>query len=193
MASAVKQVCRQAQQFSWHRTQWLSIRQTSRLTQLQPHRSFSNSRIRNAETENKDDDSSSSSAPYFNKRFFDNLDADDQATYRELTAAERQQMERVEEALRDEFSTDGRADRELEETIRTTMLEVDQDFPEEPAEWEPRNDGLFQMGEKEDIGPDDVFANDDISSSAHGELEQHREIREYARNAAWEMPLLARA
>jgi small subunit ribosomal protein S35 len=30
-----------------------------------------------------------------------------------------------------------------------------------------------------------------ISSLAHGELEQHREMRHYARLAAWEMPMLA--
>jgi small subunit ribosomal protein S35 len=33
--------------------------------------------------------------------------------------------------------------------------------------------------------------HDDITSLAHGELEQHREMRHYARLAAWEMPLLS--
>jgi len=33
--------------------------------------------------------------------------------------------------------------------------------------------------------------DDDMSSLAHGELEQHREMRHYARLAAWEMPLLS--
>jgi len=33
--------------------------------------------------------------------------------------------------------------------------------------------------------------HDDIPSLAHGELEQHREMRHYARLAAWDMPLLA--
>ena len=33
---------------------------------------------------------------------------------------------------------------------------------------------------------------DDISSAGHAELDQHREAREYARIAAYEMPLLAR-
>lgn len=33
--------------------------------------------------------------------------------------------------------------------------------------------------------------HDDISSLGHGELEQHREMRHYARLAAWEMPLLS--
>lgn len=52
--------------------------------------------------------------------------------------------------------------------------------------------GLFSMGEvdPQDTGEDEEFDGDDISSIAHGQLEQHREFREYARIAAWEMPLL---
>lgn len=42
--------------------------------------------------------------------------------------------------------------------------------------------------EYEDTLQDD---DDDINALAHGELEQHREIRHYARLAAWEMPLLS--
>jgi small subunit ribosomal protein S35 len=42
--------------------------------------------------------------------------------------------------------------------------------------------------EDEDTLDDD---HDDMPSLAHGELEQHREMRHYARLAAWEMPLLA--
>ena len=53
--------------------------------------------------------------------------------------------------------------------------------------------GLMAMGEDEpqDTGEDDLYSGDDITSLAHGELEQHREMREYARIAAWEMPLLS--
>ncbi|KAL9033982.1 MAG: hypothetical protein Q9180_005657 [Flavoplaca navasiana] len=54
--------------------------------------------------------------------------------------------------------------------------------------------GLMAMGEidEQDSGEDDDFEGDDITSTAHGELEQHREIREYARIAAWEMPMLSK-
>ncbi|KAH0599958.1 hypothetical protein MHUMG1_02748 [Metarhizium humberi] len=37
----------------------------------------------------------------------------------------------------------------------------------------------------------DEFDEDDITSMAHGKLEEVREMRHYARLAAWEMPLLA--
>lgn len=51
-------------------------------------------------------------------------------------------------------------------------------------------DGFWMEGE-EDMGDDEEWHGDDISSTAHAELEQQREIREYMRIAAWEMPLLA--
>ncbi len=53
--------------------------------------------------------------------------------------------------------------------------------------------GLMAMGEVEpqESGEDEEFDGDDISSVAHGQLEQHREMREYARIAAWQLPLLS--
>lgn len=41
----------------------------------------------------------------------------------------------------------------------------------------------------EDVG--DEFDEDDITSMAHGKLDEVREYRHYARIAAWEMPLLS--
>jgi small subunit ribosomal protein S35 len=43
----------------------------------------------------------------------------------------------------------------------------------------------------DEIGEDE-FEEDDMTSMAHGKLEEHREYREYARIAIWEMPLLAK-
>jgi len=40
-------------------------------------------------------------------------------------------------------------------------------------------------------GWDEEFESDDITSLGHGELEQHREIREFMQYAAWELPLLS--
>ena len=53
--------------------------------------------------------------------------------------------------------------------------------------------GFFSMGEEDPVatGEDEEFEGDDITFLAHGDLEQHRELREYARIAAWEMPLLS--
>lgn len=56
--------------------------------------------------------------------------------------------------------------------------------------------GFMNMGVKrgaEDFELEDPeFQGDDITSMAHGQLEEHREFRQYARIAAWEMPLLTR-
>lgn len=49
------------------------------------------------------------------------------------------------------------------------------------------NMGEAEPWEDDGMLPDD---DDDITSMGHGELEQHREMRHYARLAAWEMPLL---
>ncbi|KAF2739723.1 hypothetical protein EJ04DRAFT_508581 [Polyplosphaeria fusca] len=49
--------------------------------------------------------------------------------------------------------------------------------------------GFWAEGEEE-MGPDEDYYGDDLTSLGHGELEQHRELREYARLAAWELPLL---
>lgn len=100
-------------------------------------------------------------------------------------------MEDVKRALDDEFSQGTRTDQDLAGMADFMAREVEDTFPEPPAERQPFNNGFFQMGEREDIGMDDEFKEDDITSLAHAELEQHREMREYLRLASWEMPLLA--
>ena len=46
-----------------------------------------------------------------------------------------------------------------------------------------------EMAQVED-GDEDIQDNE-ITSMAHAELEMHREMREYARIAAWDMPMLS--
>ncbi|EOD43133.1 putative mitochondrial ribosomal small subunit component protein [Neofusicoccum parvum UCRNP2] len=55
----------------------------------------------------------------------------------------------------------------------------------------PARAGFWMEGEP-DMGEDEEWHGDDITSTGHAELEQQREIREYMRIAAWEMPLLAK-
>jgi small subunit ribosomal protein S35 len=54
--------------------------------------------------------------------------------------------------------------------------------------WAEEEDDEFGIVEDQD----DEFHDDDLTSMAHAELELHREVREYARIAAWDMPLLSR-
>ncbi|EED17713.1 37S ribosomal protein Rsm24, putative [Talaromyces stipitatus ATCC 10500] len=58
-----------------------------------------------------------------------------------------------------------------------------------------RNRGFWAEEEEDEFSNaedgDDTYNDDEITSMAHAELELHREIREYARIAAWDMPLLS--
>lgn len=69
------------------------------------------------------------------------------------------------------------------------MTEEDWRLREDP----PRKStlGFWAEGE-EGLGKDEDYYGDDLTSLGHGELEQHRELREYARLIAWELPLLGR-
>ncbi|KAL1310567.1 hypothetical protein AAFC00_000846 [Neodothiora populina] len=191
MATAARQVCRQARQhLSSHRTQWLSLRQTATATK----RCLSTSPMtRNAEDKQTESggDGEDGNAPHFNSHFWRRLNRADRLKYQTSSPEVRKDMERVGKIMREELGPGSRTHREMDESIRNALHEIEESFPDPLEEREYRSDGFFNMGEKEDIGPDDDFKGDDISSTAHGELEQTREIREYARNAAWEMPLLA--
>jgi small subunit ribosomal protein S35 len=70
-------------------------------------------------------------------------------------------------------------------------LEKDEDFDIEEDDKRKAAMGFWSEGE-ESMGPDDDYYGDDITSHGHGELQQHRDLREYARLIAWELPLLSR-
>lgn len=71
-------------------------------------------------------------------------------------------------------------------------LEKEEDY-DIPTRLAPRNvkQGFWAEGEP-GMGPDEDYYGDDITSHGHGELQRHRELREYARLIAWELPLLSR-
>lgn len=74
-------------------------------------------------------------------------------------------------------------EQEMEDEIRAISPNIGREPP-------LINKGFFAMDEDEEEGPDPPFLADDISSTAHGELEQVRELRELYRVAGWDMPLL---
>jgi small subunit ribosomal protein S35 len=69
-------------------------------------------------------------------------------------------------------------------------LETDEDFDIEEDDKRKASMGFWAEGE-ESMGPDEDYYGDDLTSHGHGELQQHRELREYARLIAWELPLLS--
>jgi small subunit ribosomal protein S35 len=70
-------------------------------------------------------------------------------------------------------------------------LEKDEDFDIEEDDKRKIASGFWAEGE-ESMGPDEDYFGDDLTSHGHGELAQHRQLREYNRLVAWEMPLLNR-
>lgn len=80
---------------------------------------------------------------------------------------------------------------QLDETFR--KLERDEPFrleaPLTKAKGFWAEDDEDEFAQVED-GDEDV-EDDEISSMAHAEMELHREMRQYARIAAWDMPMLS--
>jgi small subunit ribosomal protein S35 len=88
----------------------------------------------------------------------------------------------------------------LEDAVESNQRDFDEmDRLYGEGEWMPKltRDDLFN--EEDADSPDDVdrgmkddeFDDDDMMSIAHGKLDELREYREYARIAAWQMPLLS--
>ena len=141
----------------------------------------------------RDDDSE----PPAEKKPFDflsSLDKDGRAYYDTLSSEEKAKMEEVAYKL-DEYMTSPKVQSDINAEVAEASAELQAEkrrLESPPSFTEKIKPGLMAMGEvdPQDVGEDEEFEGDDISSLAHGELEQHREMREYARIAAWEMPLL---
>ncbi|KAI9787970.1 MAG: 37S ribosomal protein S24, mitochondrial [Candelina submexicana] len=159
-------------------------RSTSRLP-LPPCRQFNSSCRRRDKA---------SSKPY--PSFAATLDPEDRADYEALSPAERAAFEADAKRLEEHMTSRGvEADiaSEVANAAHQIALENDPRDSEHQVV-RPKRGAYLPMGEVDEYGTGDdpEFAEDDMSSTAHGELEQHREIREYARLAAWEMPLLSK-
>ncbi|KAI8935562.1 hypothetical protein NX059_008131 [Plenodomus lindquistii] len=69
-------------------------------------------------------------------------------------------------------------------------LEIDEDFDIEEDDKRKVLQGFWAEGD-ESMGVDEDYFGDDVTSHGHGELQIQRDIREYARLIAWELPLLS--
>lgn len=84
--------------------------------------------------------------------------------------------------------------------MRTEIERLASDINEETATLRrpmiPKKDSFWNSDEPDqdlitdEVGEDD-FEEDDMMAMGHAKLEEHREFREYARVAVWEMPLLS--
>lgn len=123
---------------------------------------------------------------------YNDLGPDDKAEYDSLSPEEKIEYQEEAAAIVAHMSSP-----EVESEFNAEISQMAYEMAQEPLldnkPLDRPKPGLMALGEidEQDIGADEKFKGDDISSLAHGELEQHREIREMARIAAWEMPLLS--
>lgn len=112
--------------------------------------------------------------------------------YNSLSPEQRLEYEESSTKLHD-YMTSPEVESKLHQGVSQAVEELEREEPKVPFEVTKFKPGFFAMGEDEpeDVGEDEKFEGDDITSPAHAQLEQHREIREYMRIAAWEMPMLS--
>lgn len=123
---------------------------------------------------------------------YDQLVPEERHHYDLLSPEEKKKFQADERAAYERL-TSPEMESELQGMVSQAVYDISRKAPRE-RDLPPRiTPGLMAMGEvdEQDSGEDEDFEGDDITSIAHGELEQHREIREYARIAAWEMPMLS--
>ncbi len=85
----------------------------------------------------------------------------------------------------------------MEEDITRDVEEIDRETPFAFPEHRPNknNAGFWADEEHDELGQvfddDDDFQADDMTTTAHAQLDLHRDMREYQRRIAWDMPLLS--
>ncbi len=158
-----------------------------------PNRAFHTTPYRRREDS---EDSSSSQKPQRQpfKFSLSDLDPDERSAYNSLSPEERQQWREEAQQMHDHM-TKPEVESELQGEVSQAVYETSEEVPQKETTMPRIKPGFFAMGELEeqDSGEDPEYESDDLTSLGHGELEQHREMRHYARIAAWEMPLLSSA
>ena len=120
------------------------------------------------------------------------LSPEERNTYDHLSPEEKLQYEEEGRKFHEHMNSPATVS-SLTAAASTAAYEVSQEIYPEDFRLPRIKPGYMAEGEEDEqgTGEDDDFQGDDITATAHGELEQHREMREYARIAAWEMPLLS--
>ena len=123
----------------------------------------------------------------------DKLEPEERADYNALPPGEQETFRNEHKRIYDVLNSP-KAVAELSGLTARAIANTERDAPiiERPFRRRAKP-GFWNMGEveREESGEDEAFEGDDLNELGHAELEQHREMREYARIAAWEMPLLS--
>lgn len=124
----------------------------------------------------------------------DLLEPEERSMYDLMSPEDREIFDQNSQAIANDFANPETRAPILSE-INQSVYEMDREIPMPFNDTKPKMMGFWGEDEEDEFAlvedDDDEFKNDDMSSIAHAELEQHREIREYARIAAWDMPMLS--
>jgi small subunit ribosomal protein S35 len=84
-------------------------------------------------------------------------------------------------------------DEETRREIDADVEKIDTQIPIDFMENTRQKPGFWAEGEEDEMAEveDEDQKDDAITSMAHTQLEEHRELREYARIVAWDMPSLS--
>lgn len=122
------------------------------------------------------------------------IDKDDEKRIKEqlatVDASKTKKLQELEEDIERQHAEDDLFMEETGDAIRTRIAKMEPRDYRRPKKLKNTflNENDPEPWEDDDNTLDD---HDDISTLGHGELERHREMRHYARLAAWEMPLLS--
>ncbi|KAL4932752.1 mitochondrial 37S ribosomal protein mS35 [Aspergillus undulatus] len=124
----------------------------------------------------------------------DMLDKEARKRYDLLSPEEREEFHASYRQYADEIN-DPKERKKTLAAIDADVREIEKSGPPIRFPRQKKVNGFWADEEDDEFGivPDDTeFYDDEITSMAHAELELHREMREYARIAAWDMPHLSK-
>lgn len=129
------------------------------------------------------------------------LDPEDRAHYETLSKSEQTEYLAIQNHLKAVMEGEDMAQLSDEEAYRVSK-EIDRDPASESLRFvefrdiNKINQGYWAEDEEDEFGQveddDDEVSDDMITSIAESELEVNREVREYTRIAAWDLPMLLR-
>lgn len=116
--------------------------------------------------------------------------------YDMMSADDREHFDAAYRELAEEFNDPEKRAKAFAE-IERTVNRMERDDTMRFEDVQEKGRGFWSEEEEDEFclveDGDEDFNDDEITSMAHAELELHREIREYARIAAWDMPSLSSA
>lgn len=125
----------------------------------------------------------------------DLLTPEERSMYDRMPPEEQEEFDAENRRLVEEFNDPDKRKKAFAELDRAAA-DIERETPVRFEEPRVRKGSRFwSEGEEDEFADvedaDDTPEDDEITSMAHAELEVHREVREYARIAAWDMPLLS--